>query len=730
MHKNRQIKIAVVHDHLGFAGGGERTVLLLAEHLGADFVTAYKGSNVYPEMVARLGDRFKALAEKPVQTRGLRFFWLRRLFFLNRKLLKDYDIVIASSPAATEAVAFYTKRNCRRIVYTHTTPRRVFDLYELSRSAYPFFLRPFYSLFVYFWKNLYIRANSRFIFNIANSQNVRQRIKNHTGSDANAVVWPPIMADRFKYIESGDYYLSFGRLDEAKRIELIVEAFQKMPEKKLVIASGGPRLEKIRQMAAGYHNIEVKGWVTDKELSSLVGRCRATIYIPIDEDAGMTHLESNAAGKPYLGVKDGGLIESTIEEETGILLPKDFKVPDIVSGVNRLTSEWCLARKEKCIQHSANYTTQKFYEKIDRIIFQTSPLRKVLGIDASRWEDPRFPGKQRRTGVETVCVNTIKEISKNNQQKNISLRLYTPRTIQSLPLSIQKVIPARKNWTRKALGQELGHNPVDWFFSPGSYIPRNAPENSFAIIHDVIFRAKPGLYSGKERLVQELAARFNIKRSKKIFTVSESSRNDIIKYFKVPGEKIVVAPMGYCPRVEPGVSQNRSKEILYIGRVEKKKSVDILIKAFLIFSSEYPDWKLKIAGADGFGAGEIRDLARPCPAIEFLGYVSEGQKWQLLSQAGLFVHPSANEGAAIPLFEAMDAQVPILASDAPVIKEFGGEAVKYFRAGDEKDLAQKIKKIISDPGLGKQMLSTGKERLKAYSWEKMAQVILSKIIDG
>ena len=730
----KKLKIAVVHDHLGFSGGGERTVLLMALHLGADFITAYSKNEVFPEYQKQLGDRLKILSKSVIYMRVVRFFWLRFLFWRKRKIFKNYDILIASSQTATEVVAHYSRKKAIRIVYTHTTPRRVFDLYEISKKMYPFFLQPAYAIFARFWKFIYLRAIRKFNFNIANSENVRFRIQSHTKSDANAVIWPPIMTDRFKFIESGDYFLSFGRLDEAKRIELIVEAFQKMPEKKLIVASGGPRLEKIKKMASGYDNIEIKGWVSDEELVKLVNHCRASIYLPIDEDAGMTHLETNAAGKPYLGVKEGGLIESTIDGQTGILLPQNPKVEDVISGLEKMTKEWCMERKEQCQKQAEKYNENNFYKKIDEVVRENDPRVPILGIDASRWEDPRFPLEHRRTGVEIVSKNVLEEVVKLYKKYNIRLRLYSTRTIRDLPLSLQKVIPNQKQWTRLALARELKTSPVDYFFTPSYYIPITAPKKSFAIVHDVYFKSNPEHYSAKERFHQDFAIFNNIRRSQQIFTVSEHSKSEIINFYGVKEDKITAFPMGHSvvDRRSGNVDRKRDKFILFIGRVEKKKSVDVLIRGFAAFVKKHPEWHLKIAGMDGEGAERIKGetkLFGIADKVDFLGYVSDDVKWDLLSRASLFVHPSIHEGSAIPILEAFDYGVPVVAADTAVIKEVGEMAVVYFKPGDPESLKNRIEFLLSNEKLQETNIAQGRKYLAKRNWDRIVDDILRKILD-
>lgn len=733
----KNLKIAIVHDHLGFRGGGERTVLLLALELGADFITAYAHPETYGDYQSQLGSKLKILTKRVITTRVVRFFWLRSLFWRNRKIFKNYDIIIASSQIATEAVAEYSSKKTLRMVYTHSTPRRVFDMYDISKRMYPFILQPAYAIFARFWKHRYLKAIRKFDINIANSENVRQRVKDHTGGDVNLVAWPPIMTDKFKHLSDGDYYLSFGRIDEAKRIELIVEAFKQMPEKKLVIASGGPRLEKIREMAMGVSNIEIVGWVSDEDLIKLVGNALATVYIPIDEDAGMTHLESNMAGKPYLGVKEGGLVESTIDGETGVLIPANPQINDVISGIRMMTKNWCLERREKCQLHAKRYDQKIFFNKIEKLIDENNPQIPVMGIDASRWEDPRFPGEGLRTGVEVYAKNVVENLIKEGDSGNLRYRIYTPHTIPSLPLSIQKVIPAQSRWTNKWLARELRYSPVDYFFTPSYYIPKHAPIKSFAVIHDVIFRTNPEKYSFKERLIQELVLRANIKRSHKIFTVSQYSKREIMREYKLADEKIVVIPMGYDRQVDSNPDSKISKTqkekiILYLGRIETKKSVDLLIEAFAAFSKFNAEWQLVLAGKDGFGSQIINEKIDKLGVgnrVKKLGYVSEDEKWKLLRKSRLVVHPSALEGSAIPILEAWDAETAVIASEATVIKEIGQDGVCYFKVGDAKDLCLKIGFIINDSEENIRLISNGKKLLENYSWKRTVDFLLNNIIN-
>ncbi|KKQ60851.1 MAG: Glycosyl transferase, group 1 [Parcubacteria group bacterium GW2011_GWE2_38_18] len=732
MENKDKIKMAVVHDHLGFCGGGERTVLLIANSLGADFITAYASPNTFPELQKDLGSKLIILSKRVIYTRVVRFFWLRALFWKNKKLFKNYDLVIASSPTATEVVANYSKPNCVRIVYTHTTPRRIFDQYVYSKKTYPLILQPLFALFVKFWRWTYIRASMKFNFNIANSNCVKKRVEDHTGGEVNAVIWPPIITENFKWLGQSDYYISWARIDELKRIELIVEAFKKMPEKKLIVASTGPRYQAIKNLAAGHKNIQVLGWVTDDKLFELVGNCLAAIYIPVDEDAGMTHLEANAAGKPAIVVAEGGLVESTIDGETGILIKSKPSVDDLIKAVKLMTPEWCISKKEICIQHVKEYDKEIFIKKINQVIKDNDPQKPIIGIDASRWEDPRYPGQEKRTGVEIYSKYLIESLVPLIDQSKFRIRIYTPRTIPNLPFEFQKVIPGQKKWTKKFLTQELKHSPIDYFFTPSYFIPKHAPENSYVTIHDVIFKSSPEKYSTWERFKQNYAVKQNIKRAKKIITVSEFSKNEISKYFNIAAENIIVAPIGHNLWTDIEKNKTRNKSILFIGRIEKKKSIDMLINAFYEFQKNKPEWKLILAGKPGYGIDDTKKLIKKLgleKKIDLLGYVSEETKKDLLTTSSIYAHPSSNEGSCIPLFESWDAGIPAVVSDSEIFREIGGGAVLFFKSGDAISLTEQLTRLADDADLRKKLIEQGKNLIKNMAWEKTAKTVVDTIVN-
>jgi len=294
-----------------------------------------------------------------------RQFLLAESFQKKTAFLSGYSTAVYSGFYAPLAVDQHT--NGRNIYYCHTPPRFLYDQKNHFFSLIPFWQRPVLSLFNSYFRPRYERAVQKMDCIVTNSENVRQRIKYYLGLDA-VVVYPPCDTEKFKWRGQENYYLSTGRLDKLKRVDLVVDAFRRMPDKKLVVVSDGPELAMIQKMAQGMQNITIKGRVIDDELADLIGNCIGTIYIPRDEDFGMSPVESMAAGKPVIGVAEGGLLESVVDGETGLLMPADPAVDDIIQAVAHLTQEKALGMREKCESRAQLFREEVFVEKMKKIL--------------------------------------------------------------------------------------------------------------------------------------------------------------------------------------------------------------------------------------------------------------------------------------------------------------------------------------------------------------------------
>ena len=346
----------IAHDYFAIRGGGERLVLTLAEALGSDVMFGYRTAESYDEAAFPDGRTDLALPEA-LRRPGLRAAALAMRFRLARGQTRDYGTRIYSGVAAPFAAP--ERGTGRNILYCHTPPRFIYD--QKDHFAERAGRDPARRLALEQFRRGYEAAVERMDVIIANSRTVQERITRYLGKPS-TLVYPPCDLEAFKWIEQGDFYLSTARLSPLKRVDKIVSAFCAMPDRKLVVASSGEDLPRLREMAKDAPNISFLGWVSDAQLTELIGRAIATIYVPVDEDFGMSPVESMAAGKPVIGVAEGGLRETIVDGQTGTLLQPDFSADDIAHAVTELRPDKALAMRADCEARAELFSRQRFIE--------------------------------------------------------------------------------------------------------------------------------------------------------------------------------------------------------------------------------------------------------------------------------------------------------------------------------------------------------------------------------
>jgi glycosyltransferase involved in cell wall biosynthesis len=354
----------LLYDFLQVAGGAERLMLELAHGMPDHRLVV---SRVFPEaraLEALGGVDVRALGTPLTRPLGP-IFEAIHAFRHRTAFLEDAQSVIYSGFYAPFAV--HRQRGGRRILYCHTPPRFAYDLRDFFLARYPAPVRPLATAFFDYVKRHYEEAISRMDTIVANSENVRGRLKRFCGVES-VVVNPPIDTAGMRWIEAGDYYVSLARLAPYKRVDLVIRAFLAMPEQRLVVASGGPEERRLRALAAGATNISFTGWTGDGEFRDLVGRARAAIYVPQDEDFGMSPVEAMAAGKPVIGVAEGGVLETVVDGETGILLPPSPSVEAVVDAVRRLDGSTALAMRSACESRAARYAAPAFLARMREVV--------------------------------------------------------------------------------------------------------------------------------------------------------------------------------------------------------------------------------------------------------------------------------------------------------------------------------------------------------------------------
>ncbi|MFN7855553.1 MAG: glycosyltransferase [Acidovorax sp.] len=358
------MKNYLLYDFMQVAGGAERVTLTLAEAF-PEFQTLV--SRCYPAAQPLLDGSSANVQElrggwSKCLPRILESMWCFR--FRAQRLQEAHTVLYSGFYAP---LAVYQQRSGQRLYYCHTIPRFAYDLYDSTLAGFPFWLRPFYAIFVQWFRKRYEAAIGRMDRIFVNSENVRARLHRYTGLNAE-VVYPPVATQHFQCLGDEGYYLSTARLVPNKRVDLIVRAFLQMPNQSLVVLSGGPELERLKVIAGDAPNIRFIGWQPDEALRLWVGKARCVIYIPVDEDFGMSPVEAMAAGKPVIGVADGGLLETIIPTENGVLISPSPTIQEVVNAVKTIEALLGPDISESCSRRAALFSQDRFIKLMKRHI--------------------------------------------------------------------------------------------------------------------------------------------------------------------------------------------------------------------------------------------------------------------------------------------------------------------------------------------------------------------------
>lgn len=260
------------------------------------------------------------------------------------------------------------------VFYCHTPVRVFYDL----RQRYLSGLTPPLRMVASTWIAVHSRWDRKTVGYmdriVANSENVRQRIRRYYGREA-TIVNPPVATARFRFDEIGDYWLSVNRLYPEKRIDMQVEIFRRLPEERLLIVGDTEREETARRLVSQLKlppNVELVGAVAQKRLVDLYAKCKGFIATAVDEDFGMTPVEAMASGKAVLATDEGGYRETVMNDRTGWLIAVD--VSAFVEKIKSVKVEELEAMKEMCIARAREFDESRFVGRMRDLM--TSELEK------------------------------------------------------------------------------------------------------------------------------------------------------------------------------------------------------------------------------------------------------------------------------------------------------------------------------------------------------------------
>lgn len=313
-------KLALVHEWLSIIAGSEKVVgELLALYPNADLFTLVDFFNDDERALVH-GKRAKTsfIQKLPFAKTAFRSYLPLMPLAIEQFDLSQYDVVISSHHAVAKGAL--THQNQLHVCYCHSPMRYAWDFYHeyLREAKLDKGLKGLIAKAMLHYLRLWdVASVNRVDAFIANSHYIARRVKRIYNRDA-SVIYPPVDVEKFSLREKKDsFYLAVARFVPYKKVDVIVEAFSRMPDKKLVLIGEGDK--SILKNAT--RNIEVIGFQPFESLKSYLESAKAFVYAA-EEDFGITIVEAQACGTPVIAFGKGGASETVVDGKTGVLFER------------------------------------------------------------------------------------------------------------------------------------------------------------------------------------------------------------------------------------------------------------------------------------------------------------------------------------------------------------------------------------------------------------------------
>jgi glycosyltransferase involved in cell wall biosynthesis len=272
--------------------------------------------------------------------------------------LSGYDLVLSSSHAVAKNVLTHSKQ--LHICYCHTPMRYAWDLYhEYMKDLRG--LQAWYARRVlHHLRNWDAASSARVDHFVANSKYIAKRIEK-TYRRAAKVIYPPVATSRFSLGCKEDFYLTVSRLVPYKKVDLLVRAFSRI-DRKLVVIGSGPEMSRVKAVAS--KNIEILGEVSEELVAELMSKAKGFLFAA-DEDFGLSPVEAQAAGTPVIAYRKGGVLETVVENQTGLFFEQQTE-ESIVNAIHRF--EKCEFSSEEIRKHAMKFDEARFKNEFEQFV--------------------------------------------------------------------------------------------------------------------------------------------------------------------------------------------------------------------------------------------------------------------------------------------------------------------------------------------------------------------------
>ena len=375
------MKVAIIQEWLVTVGGSDKVVKAILDVFpDADVYTLVAKKDVCDELGIPWEKVHTSFIQKmPLGTKKHRAYLPLFPFAIEQFDLRGYDVVISSSHCVAKGVL--TKADQLHICYCHSPIRYCWDMYNeyleeshLDKGFKSWLVR----LMLHPIRQFDAIAGSRVDYYISNSDYVGQRIRKTYRRKA-TTIHPNIDISNFELCnDKQEYYLASSRLVAYKKIDTIIEAFNQMPDKKLVVIGGGPNLEAYRKLAKD--NVTVMGYQPFDVLKDKMQHAKAFVFAA-DEDFGMIPIEAQSCGTPVIAYGHGGSLETVNGGKTGLFFNE--QTPEaIVEAVNKFEAMGSQPfAPADCRQWAEGFSEKRFKREIKEFVEEKYEEFKKNGIN-------------------------------------------------------------------------------------------------------------------------------------------------------------------------------------------------------------------------------------------------------------------------------------------------------------------------------------------------------------
>ncbi|MCG8582631.1 MAG: glycosyltransferase family 4 protein [Bacteroidales bacterium] len=365
-----QYKVAIVHDWLTVFGGAERVLeQLLKIFENADIYTIVDyldekdrsfldGKNITTSFIQNL----------PFAKKHYRSYLSLMPLAIEQFDLSKYDLIISSSYAVAKGVL--TGPNQLHISYVHSPIRYAWDLQHeyLKTSGLDKGIKSLYARWLLHKIRIWdFRTSSGVDEWIANSTFIKNRIRKVYRRESK-VIHPPVNTNRFKPAENKkDHYFTVSRLVPYKRIDLIVDAFKKMPDKELVVIGDGPEFSKINKNITP--NIKLLGFQEAPVVEEYMSTAKAFIFAA-QEDFGIVPVEAQACGVPVIAYGKGGVLDSVIDGKTGMFFFEQSEEA-LIQSIQKFEINYDNYDTDYIRQHAGKFSEERFRKEVEQCVKDT-----------------------------------------------------------------------------------------------------------------------------------------------------------------------------------------------------------------------------------------------------------------------------------------------------------------------------------------------------------------------